>query len=388
MAKSKTPSWHKHLLPKQAESINSVAISGDGSRVVAGTYFFTNGNGSPTSKTVGLFAFDGKGKSLWPSPDTYSATFGINWVSISRDGSWAASGGQIASNSGFINAYDVASGTKLLTYNTPARVQMVALNKDGSCLVAGGDSLYVFARAASTSTWSPPQSVKFPTGTVERVAVSDDGKWIAAAVNGGVVSLVQNDMGAGGGLSAPASWAASAGWIMWVAMAADGSGFVVAGSNSTVYYFDISAFAASPTATISPTWQFSLTGCTACRSVAINDNGSLISAVADVPTQPATGKVFLIANQGNTGKQLWSTNPTTSHGVNSTSIDAAGQYITVADGNPAANVGDFYLFDATSGNLIWSYNTKQMNWPMQISADASAVAAGSDDGNVYYFAVP
>jgi hypothetical protein len=45
------------------------------------------------------------------------------------------------------------------------------------------------------------------------------------------------------------------------------------------------------------------------------------------------------------------------------------------------------LYDA-GGNALGSFQTNNMSWPMQISANGSAIAAGSDDSNVYYFAVP
>jgi hypothetical protein len=76
----------------------------------------------------------------------------------------------------------------------------------------------------------------------------------------------------------------------------------------------------------------------------------------------------------------------TKRNPNSTSIDSAGGYVTAADGYPDQTPGDFYLF-AASGSLVGSYPTSNMSWPMQISADASAMAAGSDDSSVYYFLV-
>lgn len=382
MDKPKAPTWKQHLLPKDAEAINSVAICGDGSRVIAGTYFFTAGP-SPTPKTVGMFAYEQKGKPLWQ--DTYPATFGINWVAISRDGAWAASGGQISQSSGLINAYDVTSGNKSLTYNPPVNVNMVALNSDGSVLVAGSDLLYVFARQGSGKVWSPPQTVAFTNAKVERVAVSADGKWIAAAVEGGVVSLVQNH---GGTLSAPASWSLPNSWILWVSIAANGSGFAVAGSDGNLYYFDIKAFAASSTPSLKPAWQVLLTGCSACRSVAVSDNGSLICAAGDFKSQPATGRVFLLANEGTSGKQLWNSTPTTLYGANSVSMDATGRYVTVTDGTPAGTAGDFYLFGGKDGNLLWSYKLSNMSWPMEISADGTGIAAGADNSELYYFSVP
>ena len=44
----------------------------------------------------------------------------------------------------------------------------------------------------------------------------------------------------------------------------------------------------------------------------------------------------------------------------------------------------FHLFDKT-GNPLWEFGTPNMNWPIAISPDASAIAAGGDDGRLYYF---
>ncbi len=384
MSGKKAPAWKHHLLSKDGEAINSVAISGDGSRVVAGTYFYTAGP-TPAPKTVGMFAYDSKGKELWPAPDTYPATFGINWVAISRDGAWAASGGQISGTSGLINAYNAASGNKSLTYNPPVIVNMVALNSDGSFLVAGADLLYVFARQGSTNVWAPPQTVTYPNGKVERVAVSADGKWIVAAVSGGVVSLVQNNIASGGGLGPPASWSLPSSWILWVSIAANGSGFAVAASDGNLYYFDINA---SGTSTLKPAWQITLTGCSACRSVAVSDDGSRIAAIGDFKSSPTAGRVFLLANQGTSGTQLWNFVPTTLYGANSVSMDALAKYITVTDGTPAGTAGNFYLFNAKDGTLLWSYKLTNMSWPMQICANGTAIAAGADNSELYYFSAP
>jgi hypothetical protein len=72
---------------------------------------------------------------------------------------------------------------------------------------------------------------------------------------------------------------------------------------------------------------------------------------------------------------------------NSTSIDADGKYVAASDGYPTGQPAKFYLFDADAvgGTKRWHFGTHNMNWPIAISADASAIVAGSDDGTVYYF---
>ena len=124
-----------------------------------------------------------------------------------------------------------------------------------------------------------------------------------------------------------------------------------------------------------------MTGCKSCRAVAVCDDGSVVSAAGNVG---AAGKVFMFANQGASGKQLWA--KSTKRNPNSTSLDTAGKYLTVADGYPDQTPGDFYLFDAT-GKALGNLQTNNMSWPMQISADGTAIAAGSDNSYVYYFAV-
>jgi hypothetical protein len=207
---------------------------------------------------------------------------------------------------------------------------------------------------------------------VVAVAISADGQWIAAGTFLGSVILVKNSSGS---LGAPVTWQLTKGSIHWVAMSADGSTFAIAGSDAAVHCFQTSSFGTNP----QPAWSAPLTGCSGCRSVALCDNGSLLSAVGNSKT---AGKVFVFSNGGTSGHPLW-TQPT-KRNPNSTSIDSAGSYVTVADGYPDQTPGDFYLFKS-DGTPAGSFATSNMSWPMQISADASAIAAGSDESNVYYF---
>ena len=70
---------------------------------------------------------------------------------------------------------------------------------------------------------------------------------------------------------------------------------------------------------------------------------------------------------------------------NSTSVDGAGQYVTVADGYPVGTPSAFYLFDAAAGDQIAQWPTSNMNWPMVISKNGAAIVGGGDDGLLYYF---
>jgi hypothetical protein len=372
-----TPVWSVDPLPSATNSyINSVGVSANAQSVVCGTYFYnydTNLNHTPSATTfpVGVFLYNSHGKLQWK--DAFSATEGVYWVALSQDASWAAAGGLMAHGSGFINAYNAATGSKPLSYITNARVNRVALAANGSTLVAGADSTYVFTR--SGSTWSAPQIVPCAAGDYAvTVDISGDGQWIAVGTAKGVVSLIHN---VGGVLSPPLTWTQSKGSIYWIQMAAGGSGFVAGATNASVLFFSTSTF----TPASGPVWTKKLTGCTRCGSVSISSDGSLVSAVGNIGKK---GMVFLFNNSGASAKSAWSA--ATLHNPNSTSLDSMGTYVTVADGQPDGTPGAFYLFDI-NGNLQWRFNTPNMSWPMQISQNAAGIVAGSDDSSLYYFAV-
>jgi WD40 repeat protein len=371
------PSWKVSPISTPQEYVNSVAISADGSIVVAGTFYFPYAAGAKHSPadvaqiTVGTFAWNAQGKLLWQ--DKFLATEGVYWVALSRDATWAASAGRTSPAQGFVYIYNAATGTRSLVYNPVVRVNMVAFSSNASYLVAGADGSYLFAR--NGTTWSQPQKLPCASGdSVVAIDISADGQWIVIGTFLGSVILVQNNSGVFG---APVSWGLSGGSIHWVAISADGSAFAAAGSKAQVLYFKTASFPG----TKQPAWTSPLTGCAGCRSVALSDNGSLVSAVGNAGV---AGKLFLVADQGASGKQLW-VQPTTRN-PNSTSMDSAGKYVTAADGYPDKTPCDYYLFDG-NGNALGTFQTGNMSWPMQISANATAIAAGSDDSNVYYFPV-
>jgi len=380
MAKSKaakSPAWKVNPMPGANEYVNSVSISADGTKVLGGTYYFNYegaGHAPATTPqiTVGVFAWNNSGLLLWKAE--FSATEGIYWVALSGDGSYAASGGLLAHGKGLVYVYN-ASGKNVLSYNPPARTNMVALDQKGDYLVAGADALYLFKRTGTT--WNnTPQIIQSPVSgdTVISVGISADGQWIVAGTYNGVVMLVKNTNGVPG---QPVTWQLQNGKINWIAIAAGGTGFAAAGSDAKVYFFNVANFPASK----KPAWSAALTGCSNCRSVAVTSDGSLISAVAN---DASAGQLFLLANNGTTSKQLWA--KPTLHSPNSTSIDAAGKYVTAADGYPDGKPGSFSLY-ATDGTQQWNYPTSNMSWPMMISANASGIAAGSDDSDIYYFTV-
>ncbi|HEY1788259.1 MAG TPA: hypothetical protein VGJ73_08900 [Verrucomicrobiae bacterium] len=379
MAIKKLPVWKKNPIPAgQNLYVNSVGISGDGQLVIGGNYYHDYGqtaNHAPNtapSFTVGVFLWNAKGTLRWK--DTFLSTEGVYWTALSRDGSHAAAGGLISTGKGFIYGYDAATGNKTLNYATSTRVNRVSLSGDGGYLVAGAQSIYLFKR--NGASWSAPQVIPCQTGDfVVSVDISSNGEWIAAGTYNGKVMLINNNNGVPG---VPVLWQQPGGSIYWVAMAFDGSAFAVGAHNGSAFGFSTATFPG----TSEPAWTVKLTGCARCGCVAITDDGSLVSAVGNVGK---SGKFFLYSVQNNAAQQLWTN--TTKHNPNSTSLDSTGKFVTVADGQPDGTPGAFYLYNA-AGKLQWTYPTSNMSWPMQISADGSAIAAGSDDSEVYYFTAP
>ena len=70
-------------------------------------------------------------------------------------------------------------------------------------------------------------------------------------------------------------------------------------------------------------------------------------------------------------------------------MDSQAIYATATDGQPEKSgqetPGNFYLIDVQSGETCWQLPTSLMNWPMAISADASAIFGASDNGRAYYW---
>jgi WD40 repeat protein len=382
--------------------VNCVATSGNGQIVIAGTYYF---NVTASSKP-GTYAYDANGTELWKdvtNPPLVGGDQGFYWVAVSRDGKWAASGGgrhKIAPRTsliGYVNAYEVATGTKTtLLSATNGGVNIVALSGDGSFLVAGADAAYVFARTGAT--FAAPVVLTNQVGatdSVVAVAISDDGTWMVYGTSAGKVVLVPNK--AVPGVTGPVVWSAPSNhYVKSIAMATDGSGFTVATTNRAnatpiecnAYFFNLnSSWPKYFPATQAPVWTWPLAGCTGTLSIAVNANGSRVAAEGNIGNGATTsGLAFFFDTQS--GAQLWSPPRTTVHGPNSISVDGAGSLVALADGFQSP--GQFYLFDALGAtvpiNGLLPNQPGVVSWSIQISADGTSIAAGGDDGKVYRYA--
>ena len=371
--------------------VNSTAISADGQRVLAGTFFHSYSpqmDALPPTPSLpdqfGTYCFDSEGRQLWV--DKFQGFEGVYTVAISASGKIAASGGWITSSpyDGFVRAYEVDNGpANILDFRTQqARVNALALSADGSTLVAAADKIYLFQQTNGVFPVSPaefplqsPPAGSSKQNSVQAIAVTTNGTWIVAGDYFGNIYLIENDAGTFGKSYV---WNDSAlPTIHSVALTPDGQWFAVGGSGSTVYVFNFESMTAS-----SPTYAGTYTLDTGGRVgwVAISDDGTFLSAIGN---KGQAGAVVAIKNDNGTLTKVWE--QPTAHNPNSTSVDSSANFVCVADGYPDGQPGSFSLFDGSCGSLLWSYPTDNMNWPMFISADGSGIAAGSDNGNVFYF---
>jgi hypothetical protein len=387
---SKTPVWSAFPSQPNAYYINSVAISGDASRVVGGTFFHSYGGttrydaltmkstASSSNGTFGTYCYDRAGNPLWK--DEFTGFEGVYWVDISTDGAYAASGGWMSGSpnyAGFVRAFDASNGTKLLDYSTTSRVNQVELTADGTWLVSAAESLVLFKRVdgvyKKTGEFTPPGT----DPTVVTAVISADGNWIVYADYSGNVVLLANK----GGLPVLwKQWKLPSNSSHCVRITPDGSAFAVGGSQGYFYFFDTASFiqTGQPTITSQMSSKASVYG------VAIADDGSAFVGVSNLtPSSTDGGLVYFVPRSSTTGTPTWTYQ--TARNPNCASLNLASGLLAVADGHPDGTPGNFYLLNTSSGSVIWQYGTSNMSWPIMISADGTAVVAGSDDSNIYYF---
>lgn len=355
--------------------VNSAAISANGDLVVAGTFFLKYSASAKVTgvpKEFGTYCFDREGKQLWS--DKAVGSEGVYAVTISADGSTAASGGRMAETDGFIRAYRTKDGNQLTTYSTGTRVNQVALSKDGKTLVAAADQVYL-AQQENGSFPTSPSTYPVPGSgnNVQSVSLPLDGSWLVAGDYEGTVYLIENDSGKIGTVYPSAS--KLLGTVHCVAASGNGDWFIAVGGSQDLYLFSTESI---KNGNYVDKFQLSMPSRTGWAAISLE--GDMISVVQN---DSKAGVVTCLQNENGTLSQLWS-KPTLAN-PNSTSLDASGNLVTVADGYPDGTNGHFYLFNGTNGDQLWSFETPDMNWPMFINSLGTGIVAGTDYGNVYYF---
>ena len=380
------PKWKNTL--SDAYFVNSVAISGRGGLVLAGTFYHDYNSSYPVNRPdappFGTYCFDRLGNQLWS--DKFDGFEGIYSVAISRDGSIAASGGWRLAAQGIVRAYCAANGSQLLSYSTGnGRVSSVALSDNGATLVAASYSpspaalnrVYLFQRSDGLFPPNPAVFQLEGNSSPLAVAIAPDGGWFVVGCFDGSVYLVEN---ANGSIGKSFRWQAQSPKEIRSIAVSRGQDIVAGGADGNVYIFTVDSLRRKKVCDNFPTEHD-------IRWVAISANGGVVSAVMNVGqgSNIQTGLLEILQNRSGSLRRI--RQQSLDHPPNCTSIDDEAKFVAVADGySKATNPhGCFYLFDGPNGNQLWKSPTDKMNWPMFISADGSSIAAGSDDGSVYYF---
>ncbi len=364
--------------PNPGTYINSVAISGDGSKAVGGTFYHGYGGRNKSASEYndfGIYCYSNLGELLWS--DVFEGWQGVYWVDISNDGKYAASGGWYSSNpySGFISAFDADSGKKLLQHSTQTRVNKVQLTSDGSSLIAGAESLYLFTLKEGKYELTDTYKLTGKSNEVISCSISGDGTWVIFSDYSGCVYLLQNKNGK---LTEKGKWLLTCGgFCHTMQITSNGDWFIAGGSKGCFYLFETSNFATDP----KPYWSYQISSKEALYGVAVSSDGKYAAALSN---DGDAGLAYLIETVGTTPVLKWKFN--TLRNPNSCTFDGAANYLTIADGHPDGTPGHFYLLNIKEKKCEWMYTTKTtMSWPMQISEDGSGIIAGSDNSNIYYF---
>lgn len=396
------PTWQ--VTPQTGLQINSVAVSPDGQLTVGGT---------SSEFGIGQFDFygyDATGTKVWSVPVTAdNATQGIFWVAVSTDKRFAACGGETCETAGFLCIVDARHGDILFQdHRLPARVNQLTFSHDGTLLLADFEHelrLYQYAIGISgsgTPFWSESDSIPLPTNYSSDSAVlaaTGDRVWV-----GGInytaqpcyTGLVQQIEVKGGKFGAVTLYDQAQG-VMRVVTTENGAYAAAALHDGSCAFFQ----------TKQPSTAF----------VYKPDLPSLDIAYAIAITETPVKDVVIVvgANQGDAGVlyrvdaiqtlseiadfPIWAAQAgwiqPVRYGVNpGVTLDRDATLVTATDGtpdgqdgvqNPKESPGNFYLFDASSGQQLWQYGTRLMNWPMALTPDGKTVVGGSDDSSLYYW---
>ena len=392
------PSWTAQ--PHSGFQVNTTAMSADGSVLLTGTSLEYS-----TSDQFGVYCYtpDGNaGRLLWSDPLDRDAQDGVFWAAVSADGRYGAAGGSYTDEAGFLRLYSIANGpASRQEFSTSGRVNEVEMSADGSMVLAVYNERADLYQLVNGS-YRLAGSQTFAGFYLRTCGITPDGTW---AVVGGDVDTDTGDVASpdasNPGIVAMLLW--DSGSLQAVGRGAPGDGvrrvvisgrFVAASTRSGT----ISLWSRVMGPVWQHEWTFSPTppvGIIYALAIAQPDEVVWIGAGGNATGPGETGgKVFVVQgvpnDAGFTPKQLWM-NSTVYPPNPATGFDAQARCLTAADGDPTKageTKGNFYLFNAQTGQVIWSLETSLMNWSMVINPAATACFGGSDDGLIYYWGSP
>lgn len=387
MGISAQPVWT--VEPQAGYQINSTAISNNGQVCVLGTSE-EYGNGD-----FSVCCYDQSGTLLWQDKIGEDIYQGVYWVAVSGNGRYAAAGGTLShkdTNSGFLYAYDSATGKRLLDLPTQSRVNQVALSDTGETLIAVAGSQLLLC-VLKNGQYQLTDQYTYADQYCQSCQLSADGRTAVVAttrsydVTQGVAGTVSYFPIQAEKLQPPALYKAEAG-LQRVAISYDGSWWAAASHDGKALAFCLEL-------PDQLAWSYQPENLTLSVAYAIaiqkGADGSVYLVCGANLTEQSHGCLFCVKSASSspcTPSPIWQKNTQydPNPGVN---MDSQAIYVTATDGQPEASgqetPGNFYLIDVLSGKTCWQVPTSLMNWPMAISADASAIFGASDNGTAYYW---
>jgi hypothetical protein len=351
--------FRNHLIwsYKTDNDVYSVAISSDGSYIIAGTY------------TSLYFFSNSKPKPLW-SYEIGVAPYGIDLV-ISQDGSYAAS-------TFFKTLYMFSNTNSIPLWNFTAHSPFTSLDMslDGSYIAATvASTLYLFSKSSNVPLW------RFSSGNpFSASAISSDGSYVAAVDSKNLYffskssnqSLWNYPMNPDGPpLVKHIAMSPDARYIGLIHRQFDGTH-----TDSFLYIFETT----NPT----PIWSKKFND-EHLFSIAISYNGSYIAV-----TGAGYGNTLYFFSKFNS-KPLW-TFPLKWE-LSKLSMSYYGSYLALASAQPSVFIGFsetpgkgvVYLFHKDSPNPKWFYNINAYIPTIAISSNGRYIIIGDSDDNVCFF---
>lgn len=408
MSSQGTPFWS--FCPNSGLQVNSVAISDDGKRCVFGTSF-ERGEGDFSTVVVDCASSSTMQINSYPIADGQT-TQGVFWVDISGDGEYVASGGQTSENKGFVFVYEAGTGKLLLQNTTPnSRVNQVSLSQSGEYLAfCYGSTIEAYKLSADASSYESIFSHTFTDFTTNSCMLSANGETLVVSciqyeddtVNGKEETVTKGQVASFSikqdTVTALAPCAVSTGCmrvavvdsgVFWAASLHDGSCVLIDREVPNKTQWQTSP----PNINIMLAYAVAITQTdegkvfVACGANA--DGGSYDGYLYFVESELLTLSDLKYSGVKFAPKIVWSVpiKRSVNPGV---SIDKNAHFVTATDGKPVGqtvqeSAGSFYLFDALSGENVWTYDTTMMNWPMMLSKDGTRAFGGSDEGHVYFW---
>jgi len=331
--------WEYNASPYSAgyPQVESVAISDDGSYVIAGSY------------DANVYFFDRSGF-LWNFTTLRAYR---QAVAISENGSYAVCG----SMDNHVYLFD-KDGNLIWDFASSKNILCADISADGRYIVAGGEDtmLYFFSKESSTALWSSPLG-----GYVWRCKVSGDGSYVVAGTEA-LIDVYDRD-------GSELWWCDTDSSVKALAISHDGE-YIAAGlANGTILFFSVDSN--------SPLWTYTVGGAVCEEAIAMSDDGSYIIVGS------RDGKAYLFDKDGNL---LWTHEA--GGWVYEVAMSSDGSYIAL--GTVFASPDRVVVLGKYSNVTLATFETAKpgedysgLVLSLDMSADGRYIVAGTYTGWIY-----